>query len=695
MQTQKKYTNFSVSNVPIIYLLKKALFIIVLLIFFQQSRAQQPVFKGLPKIGGSSSQNKSDTGKSERDNTLGFEHRDDKKDSINISYKFLDSVRSVRLDSSINDFDNYFSIPSKYQYLGNNGAAAYSLIYTPNIKPGWGAGFHAFDIYRFKLHETKFYKTTKPLTQLSYQLASGKEQMIKVLHTQNPRPNWNFGLDYRLISAPGYFVTQNSNHKSYRLFSTYQGKRKRYALNVVLLGNTIKNSENGGIVNDFLLADPDKKKRFSIPVNLGNAALYAPDPFNALVNTGNINKDFTFFLRQTYDIGKNDSVAVNDSTTEYLFYPKLRLQYSFNYSSYNYLYKDIKADSIYKYWYDTVFKPIPKNFIVQEKWAVASNDFSLLQFPDTKNAAQFLLAGIKLETIAGKFFIKDTTSQTKNYYNIILHGEYRNKTRNRLWDMLLKGEFYLNGLNSGDYMAQATIDRYLNKKLGDVKLFFINTNRTPSFIYNSLSAFNFKKKSFTKKENIISFGAEANNKFVTIGFKNHLITNLAYFSDYVHMAQSSKVINLLQLFASKKIKLSKKLNWYVDAVVQQVDGSAPIKVPLLFTRNRFAYEGIFYKNLNLSTGLEFRYYTPYEAYNYSPVMGQFTPQDSIVIKNLPDISAFLHFRIKSFTGYLRAENLNTVSLANGFGFINNNFAAPHYATQGLIIRFGIQWNFVN
>ena len=57
---------------------------------------------------------------------------------------------------------------------------------------------------------------------------------------------------------------------------------------------------------------------------------------------------------------------------------------------------------------------------------------------------------------------------------------------------IAKGEFYLNGLNSGDYTAYATIGRYLNKKFGDVQLFFTNVNRTPSFIYNSFSAFNFK-----------------------------------------------------------------------------------------------------------------------------------------------------------------------------------------------------------
>jgi hypothetical protein len=319
-----------------------------------------------------------------------------------------------------------------------------------------------------------------------------------------------------------------------------------------------------------------------------------------------------------------------------------------------------------------------------------SNDISLLQFPDTKNSGQFISAGVKFENIKG-----ESVKGTRNLYNFMVHGEYRNKTRNKLWDVLAKGEFYVNGYNAGDYSAYITIARHINNKLGDLRLFFKNVNRSPSFIFDNASGFNFNNPARLKKENIISFGADAANRFISLGFKNHIITNLAYFSDYYHTAQSSKVINLLQVYASKKVKLTKRWNLYADITFQQTDGSAPVKVPLLFTRTRLAYEGVFFKNLNLSAGLEARYFTPFEAYNYSPVMGQFTPQDTFKLKNLPDIAAFFHFRIKSFTTFIRAENLNTVSFSNGFGFTNNNFAAPHYPTQGFILRFGVRWGFVN
>ncbi len=645
--------------------------------------AQEPVLKSLQGFKNAASGGRKDT--------IGFEHRNDLKDSISISYKYLDSTNKRTIDSSVNDFDKYFSVPSSYQYMGNNGAAAFALIFQPFAKPGWDAGFHAYDIYRFTLEDSKFYKTTRPFSMLGYQLASGKEQMIKAMHTQNPKPNLNVGFDYRLITAPGFFITQNTNHNNFRLYGNYQGKRKRYNAALVLVGNKIRASENGGIKNDSLLLDPNKKDRFSIPVNLGNSASFKTNPFVTTINTGNTYRDFTLFLRQSYDLGKRDSLVINDSTTEYLFYPKLRIQHSFTYNTNIYSFNDVNADSAtYQNWYDTTLKKEKDTFSIREKWTVMSNDLSLIQFPDTKNAAQFILAGATFQNIK-----RENLGISSKYYNILLHGEYRNRTRNKFWDVLLKGEFYLNGLNAGDYNAYATLRRYLNKKLGNISLFFQNVNRTPSFIFDNKSGFNLGNNNDFNKENITSFGATASNPFINVGFKDHLITNYSYFTNYYQKAQYSKVINLFQVFASKQIRISRRWNWYAEAVLQQTDGAAPIKVPFLFTRNRLAYEGNFYKNLYLSAGIEARYYTAYKANNYSPVMGQFVPQDTVTIRNLPDIAAFVHFRIKGFALYIRGENINTVSFANGFGFINNNFAAPHYPTQGFMIRFGVQWWFVN
>ncbi len=676
-------------------------FLILSILFFSF-----PTFGQVPKriLEGARDRAKGFTGQSSQpgDTTIGFKHRDDLADSITISYRYLDSLRSIRLDSSINDFNKFFSVPANYVTLGNNGSAGYPVLFTPWLKAGWDAGFHAYDVYRFTIENTKFYKTTKPFSQLSYFLASGKEQFINILHTQNIKSNWNFGFEYRLISAPGIFQTQNTGHNNYRLFSSYQGKKKRYAVWFVLNGNKIAASENGGIQKDSLLYAPNRESRVSIPVVLGGDVSTSFSPFSTKIATGSTYKEFTFFLRQSYDIGKRDSIIINDSTKEYLFYPKFRFQHSISYTTYTYRFQDTlnnieaaKADSaVFKKWYDTsVNAKFGLNFFVQDKWKVLSNDFSIKQFPQTKNTAQFIEAGLRIDNLKGIF-----AGGTKNYYNVAVHGEYRNKTKNKKWDAQLYGEFYTVGLNSGDYFANASLTRFLNQKLGDIQIRFQNINRSPSYIFQDQSSFNFRNNSLSKKENITVISAAADNPKFKLWFRNISITNYAYFKNYYQTEQYSSLINITQIQASRKTQfklLRHKLFLYSDFIVQQTGANSPVRVPLFYTRQRLAFEGVFYKNLNLSTGLDVNYNTPFKANNYSPVMGQFFPQDSTTINNLPNVSYFFNFRIKSFTGLVKLENLNTANFAKGFKFTNNNFAAPHYPTPGLIFRLGVRWNFVN
>jgi Putative porin len=649
-----------------------------------------------------------------RSDTLSFKHRNDLEDSITISFHYLDSLNSDHLDSSIDDFDRIYTVPGDYVTLGNNGTPAYPVLFTPVLKPGWDAGFHAFDLYRYNLENTRFFQTTRPYTLLTYMLATGKEQVIKVLQTQNIKPNWNAGFEYRLISAPGIFQTQNANNNNYRFFSHYQGKKKRYAAYMVIMGNKFGVSENGGIQSDTTLSNPDYFKRFAVPVNLGGDVQQTFNVFSTTVNTGNFYSDFNAFLRQSYDFGIKDSLIINDSTTEYLFYPKFRLQHTINYKTYSYRFQDTLSDpiaaigdsTIFSDWYGLDIHPDNGlNFWLKDKWKYVSNDFSIRQFPQTKNLGQYLEAGITFENFEGTFSssprpqylvqVFPPAPVSKNFYNIFLHGEYRNKTKNQKWDALLSGALYLTGLNSGDYQANATLTRYLNRRLGNLRVSFQNVNRTPSYIFNGLSAFNFGNNNENKKENITLLSIEAQNPRFTIMARNISIANYAYFKNYYQASQFNGLVNISQISASTKNKIVGHLNLYSDFIVQQTTGNNPIKVPLLFTRQRLAFEGNFFKNLFLSTGLDVLYNTPYEANNFSPVLGQFFTQASQTISNLPTVDAYFDFRIKSFIGLVKVENLNTLDFQHGFGFTNNSFVAPNYPVPGFIFRVGIQWGFVN
>ncbi len=621
-----------------------------------------------------------------------LERRNKFEDSLTLTFKYLDSTQSKTLDSSVSDYTTRFPIPATFVYLGNIGTAARSILYNP-VKPGWDPGFHAFDLYKFQLQNTRFYTATRPYTELGYMLGSQTQQLIEILHTQNFKPHWNAAFQYRLINAPGFFKNQSTNHNNYLISSWYQSPNRRYNNYGIVVRNKLQSAENGGIRNDTnYLDDPVYSDRFSVPTKLGGNRAFSRDFFNADLTTGNRYKEFNFLMRQQYDFGRKDSI-VTDSTVIPLFYPRLRVEHTLTFGKYKYLFRDTQGDSAYyndRYGIDTI---VAGSFSLTDTWNEIRNNFSIYQFPDAKNQSQFIKAGLEYQLLNGRFDPNVTTS----IYNFIGQAEYRNRTRNQKWDAIATGRLWINGYNAGDFHAYVSLQRLLSSKLGSLQVGFENSNRSPSFIYDNRSSFYIDRLKSFSKENVTHIFASIINPLLKFQLRGHyyVIGNYLYLRNFYQLEQQSSLFTLIRLEALKSFKISRYWNLYSEVYVQQKAGNTPLNVPLIFTRNRLAFEGNFFKNLNLSTGLEMRYHTPYYADNYSPVLGQFFHQDSIRIANRPELHAFFNFRIRSFKAYVRAENLNTLQFSNTPGFTAHNFAAPDYPYPGLVLRLGIYWSFVN
>jgi hypothetical protein len=626
--------------------------------------------------------------------TDSLQRRNNLEDSITIWYRFLDLTFHQKIDSSIIDFTSRFPVPATNVSLGNLGSASRSVLFSPNMKAGWNQGQHAFDIYKWRTENGWFLNTTRPYTELGYLVGTRTEQLIEVLHTQNVKPNWNILFKYRFINSPGVFKNLQTNHNNYNISSWYQSKDLRYNNFFMLVSNNLEASENGGIKTDQdYLNNPIYEKRFSIPTKIGGDDAFGRDFFSAKINTGNFHKDVSFLMRQQYDLGKKDSLIV-DSLKIPLFYPRLRFEHTVNYHTYNNRFSDFKAGNYYRDFYNINISGTSDTVSLNDQWKELKNDFSIYQFPNSKNLNQYFKVGATLQNLKGEFSNGNTS-----VYNVSLHGSYRNKTRNQKWDLDLSGELFAAGNNSGDYYAGLNLKRQIGKKSPDYAgLGFENVNRTPSFIFDQRSSFYLDAaKSFQKENTTHLFGEIYQSKYkLKIAGHYYLMSNYSYIRDFYKLEQESALFNLVQVAVQKIIPISRYWNWYADIYLQQKTGNSPVNVPLLFTRNRIAFEGVFFKNLDISTGLEARYHTAYKADNYSPVLGQFFYQDSIRINNrTPDVSAFLHFRIRSFKSFIRVENLNTVSFSDGLKFTNNNFSVPGYPLPGMLFRLGIWWSFVN
>ncbi len=684
--------------------LHKTVFFFFLYCCAAEAAAQNP----LSRLPGGLRRNYSDTagnGRTGRNGSgndsaqSGVQRRDYSDDSLRVNVYSLSGGKPTTFDTSIQDFTLRFAIPATHYYLGNEGSATKSFLFSTPQRIGFDPGFHSHDVYKWKLENVRFFSTPKPYTELGYVLGSGQAQTIDLLQTQNIRPYLNINFGYRLISSPGVFRNQKNYHTSYRIGSWYESPRKRYNNYFVVLGNTIKASESGGILADQdYLDDPDfQRSRLLIPTNIGGTPNTARAPFSSAISTGRIEKETTIFLRQQYDLGKKDSI-VTDSTVIPLFYPRLRFEHSFRYTKSSYLFQDDSSSTnrpdsgYYKKFYDINVRNNGDSINLQDRWSEVSNDFSVYQFPDAKNLQQYIKLGAELQLISGKL---KTTSPS--FYNVILHGEYRNRAKNQKWDINAFGQLYSTGANFGDYHFYASLQRLLGTKLGTLQIGGENINRSPSFIYDQRSSFYLDSAKSFGKENTFHFFARYTIPKLDIQLAGdyYFVTKYLYLNSYTSLQQENALFNLLRVSGLKTFKLNRHWNLHSEVYVQQKAGGAAVNVPVIYTRNRLAYEGRFFRNLVLSTGLEIRYNTPYKADNYSPVLGQFVYQDTLTINNRPDIHAFLHMRIRTFKAYLRVENLNTASLVNGFGFNHNNLAAPGYPLPGMYVRFGIYWTFIN
>lgn len=613
-------------------------------------------------------------------------------DSITIFYRYFDSTRLRTIDSSINDFYTRFPLPYTYHSLGTYGTAAQSLLFAPYMKAGFDPGFHAYDIYKFTVQNTRFYQTTRPYTELAYLLGSKAEQLINFSHTQNKKDNFNFSLEYRFSNAPGHVKNQNASHNNFRFSTNYRSNNRKYGLYFIYLSNKAASSENGGLQDVRKLDSLSLNDPFELETRLGRAGVANRNPFNTGVSTGNIYRETKVLFRHYYDMGKKETIET-DSATLNIFYPRFRMEHTFQYTGNDFQFTDMEVDSLRYLQYFNRTVPDRVDILYRDRWRDITNQFSLLTFPDKNNQSQFLKAGIAWQHLSGTF--DSITKTTRN--NIYALGEYRNRTRNQIWDVEARGELYLGGMNAGDYEAWISMKRLLGKKAGYLNVGFHNVNRSPSFVFDPMSNFPIDNRSNFKKENTIRLFARYDNPAKAFSFQAnyYAVSNYTYFDSFFAAHQEATLFNVLHLSFEKRIKLNRHWNWYAEVHLQQTTGQPPVNLPLLLTRHRLAFEGNFFTNLFLSTGLEMRYHTSYKADGYSPFLGRYFLQQQNTLSNRPDIHAFLHFRIKSFKGFVRVENLNSLNLKKGFEFSKPNMVSALYPLPTLWTRVGIWWNFVN
>ena len=143
---------------------------------------------------------------------------------------------------------------------------------------------------------------------------------------------------------------------------------------------------------------------------------------------------------------------------------------------------------------------------------------------------------------------------------------------------------------------------------------------------------------------------------------------------------------------SFKLTPQARLNWETLATIQTTSNKDVIPLPTLNLYSNLYLRFRIARVLKCDFGFDVRYFTKYQAPDYSPALGLYAVQESeqrTEVGNYPLVNVYANFHLKQTRFFVMMSHLN-----EGSGD-RNYFLAPHYPLNQRILRFGLSWNFNN
>ncbi|WP_239495069.1 putative porin [Pedobacter yulinensis] len=623
---------------------------------------------------------------------------DGAQDSVIFTSKFIryttlrllrDSIQTLPLDTTLRNFQ-YSSVliqPERPTInLGNLGLAATPLLFEPRKNIGFDPGFHSLDWYRVTPEDVTYYVARTPFTRLYYVSGGLKEQVFQVTHSQNVTKNWNVGATYDRIGANGFYAKQRGDHLNATVFSWYRSPNKRYNVWVNAIFNTLKAAENGSTRNDSIFTAP--------PV----VSLTREAEDVRLQSARQIYRNTTFFIRQSYFVGRIDSL-MQDSVQKIL--PTNKLTYTLAYNRNSYAFQKNDADD-FSVLPQGSFNSIFTNDSVSVKHL--QNEFNYGFFLRARGSSIIknelkLNAGLRIDYYnftQGSYGPQSAVYDRygSSFLNTTLLGNAGYRFSNRI-DLTVDLQQIFQGRNAGDFLYEAQSNLLLGKAAGRIVLGAYLQNKSPEELYN-----NFLGNHYRWRNNAFDRMKVANLSFQYLnskyGFKAtaeyFLVSNYLYFergafvNGYVMPQQAAGDINLLKITASKKISFG-KFNLDVFLAYQKNSNETIVRTPEFYTFNSFYLNQTFFKVLKTNIGFDVRYNTAYTNYSYAPGISQFYVGPDIMFSSYPVVDVFLKANLKRANLFVKYDYANQNLFSNGFYTVNR------YPMQDALLKFGVSWNF--
>lgn len=605
----------------------------------------------------------------------------------------IDAISNILLDPTGAHLIDPLSRQRGHYYLSKGALGQSHLDLYPTLgndiewhyQPDVNAG------YRLTPYNIGFYQTRKPYSLLNYSSSLKKEYTLRVLHTQNITPRWNFALDYTLLNPDPIFSNEDTKNNYLSLTSNYYSSDSRYQAYAALLWQRWNIGENGGLSSDATFRNNTLSDFSGLPVNdYTSRSLY---------------NDWHFYTHQSYNfvrqvqqvrerlelqVNKSDSTLLDTLVYHDTILPAkhhvvnpgvVGLDFSAHRSArrYNSDSTTVHHYMLWLYWtndayIDSVYaNPLKVTLGAQPHWYRINEKDSLHYHWQNVTAT----ARVALR-------IGDDTLGTTIYHT--------------LGDALLRNDHlaeahYTHRFGSG---SSLTLSATTIEKCPDFFYLQYHSNghdwESPHLDKNRMQRYALRYN----RGNGLSPLTKSQNDRQTYGIQceiqaNHIerATWLSETDTLLVPTQNSKAFWLLQGRVATQFTLWHWLHCDLEQFLQYSSDDRQYDAPLWATKNTFYADfHLFHRALRMQTGIDIRYHTPYYADSYNAPAGAFVRQRSIEVGNYLWGDLFVNMQVRKVTIYLKAGHLNALWEMNP-----DYFLLPHYPGNKFGFYYGLTWRF--
>ncbi|MGQ9847363.1 MAG: putative porin [Bacteroidales bacterium] len=582
-----------------------------------------------------------------------------KQDSINLPKTLfltfsnqLFSIEKSKTDTDFMAIHDYTPFYGNFlAHLGNGVSATYSLIpiFYSDI-PFW---LQPFSVYYNEI-EQRYFQTHNPFTHIKLTSNTNRtynEEGIKLIHTQNIKPNLNIAFIGKSDKSVGRIPRQDNRFHYFYGSSRFSSTKYHLAVNYFF--SKIKVKENGGVSNLNFLTDS------LFPAE--NAQIYRQEAANLYTIQ---NADARQAICLNY---KNDSLSAKW---------KPYLIHLLHYQKAKKIYNDKPDTNLY---YTYIFNDSTKTY-------------DSLYYRNLENKLGFSFS-TNLQNGKG-FYIYALSSLRKLYSHEHPHTEQNLGAGIQYfhYDSLWSANFTYEHWFEGYFANNKNLLLELSKKIKickrNVSLILSPSyqNKQADYFMNNLYTNHFRWERQLPKFSEWSVNLGFKEKLNSLFFTFKRIRHSYYFNRFSYPQVDSNDLFFTGFVLQKTFNVG-HFHFFNRLFVQLLSDTL-ISVPTFAGYHMLYYENrLFKKVLGMQIGTEVFYHTKYKGVSYNPALGSFYNNYSTSLGNYPYINIFVNLQLKRSRFFIKVEHLNYHWQVGNYSMVNN------YPLPPRSFKFGILWSF--